>query len=381
MRIRTGAMAATVAVAGASLWLTSMTGVVASETPATEDPCLTGTVDAEDADEVVDSELDCAIESLEVDFGDGVVLPVQPANGGVSYSLAASEDLPVTEYQVYTSADGELATAAGDDVHGTDDAVEELEDELGVHAHDEDHESARRDAEHRRSGDDEVEEASTDTASDAVVSALFRPGTGVVLQAATVTTMCASGDQADTGTTWSDPLRWRYSSAGQPSTAALTRINAAAGRIPAGTNHCSLTRKFKLSETYLGTTSTRPGVTDTTCSPSNGANIVGWGTFTNASVLGATCRYTIGSRIVEADIAFNSSRTWYTGSSTTGCTGSRYDLQGVAFHEWGHAVGLAHVPQASGLVMRPTFEYCVTNDRKMGRGDYRSMRDTYGYAS
>lgn len=382
MRIRTSATALTVAVAGAGLWLTSTTGVVASEAPPTEDPCLSGTVEAAEAESVVDNELDCAIESLEVDFGDGVTLPVQPETGGVTFSLAGSQDREVTEYQLYTSADGELVAAAGEEVFGSDEATEEFEEEVGLHTHDEASEKRGRHGRSKHAPADEAQ-AHGHGDSDAIVPALFRVGDddGSVLPTVAISTMCASTDQNRTGTTWTAPLQWRYNSSGQPSTTSLTRINNAAGRVPAGTNHCGWTRSFKLSETYLGTTSTHSGVLTSTCAGSNGQNIVGWGGFSDTGTLGATCRYTIGSRIVEADIKFNETKSWYTASSTTDCSGSRYDLQGVALHEWGHAVGLLHVPQASGLVMRPRMSTCVTNDRALGRGDYQGLRDAYGYAS
>lgn len=49
-------------------------------------------------------------------------------------------------------------------------------------------------------------------------------------------------------------------------------------------------------------------------------------------------------KIVESDTRFdNTSRSWVT--TTTGCTGSRYDLLSVATHEMGHWVGLGHVAE------------------------------------
>jgi predicted Zn-dependent protease len=54
-----------------------------------------------------------------------------------------------------------------------------------------------------------------------------------------------------------------------------------------------------------------------------------------------------------------------------------YDLQSVATHEFGHALGLGHVSNPS-LTMHHFAPYCSTAPRTLGRGDVRGLRALYG---
>ncbi|MHC4820093.1 MAG: invasin domain 3-containing protein [Planctomycetota bacterium] len=51
--------------------------------------------------------------------------------------------------------------------------------------------------------------------------------------------------------------------------------------------------------------------------------------------------------IVDSDIEINDDKTW---SVTTPGTPGRPDLQSIIAHEWGHAIGLDHVPQANATM-------------------------------
>jgi matrixin len=81
--------------------------------------------------------------------------------------------------------------------------------------------------------------------------------------------------------------------------------------------------------------------------------------------------------MVESDIRFNSALTWYLGGSSTNIGGA-YDLQGVAVHESGHALGLADLYHylEEDLSM---FGYAPhdTRQRSLGWGDYTGMQALY----
>lgn len=60
---------------------------------------------------------------------------------------------------------------------------------------------------------------------------------------------------------------------------------------------------------------------------------------------GTTTRTCVNGTITDADIVFNSSFTWYTG---TGSPGSSWDAWSVATHEFGHHIGFEHTQGVCG---------------------------------
>ena len=82
----------------------------------------------------------------------------------------------------------------------------------------------------------------------------------------------------------------------------------------------------------------KSGHTSTNKATFNGVNEVFLGYLGTNRALAVATIWFDGSRIVEADMTFNSAFTW----STTGSGG--YDIQTVALHEFGHWVGLDHSP-------------------------------------
>lgn len=137
--------------------------------------------------------------------------------------------------------------------------------------------------------------------------------------------------------------------------------------------HC----KLVLQRAELSTTSSSQ-VNDSICGPSNLKNVVDGGDL-SGTTLAATCTWRTTGQIVNADIRIDtSSRSWYTGSSTAGCSGSStYDLKGVMTHEAGHFFGLNHVAQSTNQVMVPSSFACQTSHRRLGNGDLAGMKARY----
>jgi len=117
----------------------------------------------------------------------------------------------------------------------------------------------------------------------------------------------------------------------------------------------------------------QPGVTATGCGSQDLNNVVGMGPL-DGGTLGRTCSWnTVLGYKAEADIKFDtSSRSWHWSPSTSGCAAGSFDIEGVAVHEFGHAVGLGHVDDQT-QVMRETIASCDFSWRDLGRGDQRGL--------
>lgn len=76
----------------------------------------------------------------------------------------------------------------------------------------------------------------------------------------------------------------------------------------------------------------------------------------------------------EIDILFNPSFSWqWTGGPHSG---SKYDVEGVAVHEFGHAAGLGHVA-SSVNAMYMSIGAGDTTGRKLGRGEAEYINTKY----
>ena len=126
--------------------------------------------------------------------------------------------------------------------------------------------------------------------------------------------------------------------------------------------------------TYAGTTSTLPNF-----SVNDGTNTVSWeinNSFFCSSCICPSClaltainvqSTAFGKRILESDILFNDAFSWNTSGSPA--SGSPYDVQTVATHELGHALGIHHTQVTT--TPRPTMyaSYFDTGGRTLEADD------------
>jgi hypothetical protein len=198
-------------------------------------------------------------------------------------------------------------------------------------------------------------------------------------QAATTTTAakassCTNTTSSKLGFRWSAPVTWSYNPSGQKVSGASS-INAGADAWTGAIASCGRKVTTSASERLVGNTMQASGVTAAGgCGTSSGASVVGWGSLPSG-ILAVTCVWSRSGVAVEVDQRYTTAQQWSVSAAT--CSGVRFDLRGVATHEWGHAFGLGHTAQTSGLVMKPASTTCETGQRTLGLGDVLGIDALY----
>lgn len=176
---------------------------------------------------------------------------------------------------------------------------------------------------------------------------------------------CGSTAYAKLGFRWTQPVQWSYNPNNQRVSGAAA-MGAGADAWTGTTTACGRTVGSSAGVVYRGTLRQAMGVTATGgCGASNGSSVVGWGSL-RSGTLAVTCVWSRSGVAVEVDQRYSTSVAW---SASSTCSGSRFDVRGVATHEWGHAFGLGHVVQNSALVMKPASTTCEVSQRALGLGD------------
>lgn len=147
-----------------------------------------------------------------------------------------------------------------------------------------------------------------------------------------------------------------------------------------GTNSCGLTRSLNVpgSISYGNWTYDANINGDNTCAVADSRSVIDFGSL-SGNVLGLACTWSSGGVPVQSDVRFDTSdRSWVT--STTGCTGQKFDLRSVVTHELGHVLGLNHATEYGGsdLTMSPSVDPCNAASRSLGAGDLAAIYVKHG---
>ena len=208
--------------------------------------------------------------------------------------------------------------------------------------------------------------------------AAVRARSAVVARGATATTTqpvssCSNKTYTKLGFRWTTPVSWSYNATGQKVSGAST-IRSGADAWTGAVSVCGRKATTTAAERFVGTTTQATGVTAAGgCGASSGTSVVGWGSL-RSGTLAVTCVWSRSGTAIEVDQRYSTAVAW---STSTACSGARFDLRGVATHEWGHAFGLGHTAQNSGLVMKPASTTCEVGQRTLGLGDLMGIDALY----
>jgi hypothetical protein len=193
---------------------------------------------------------------------------------------------------------------------------------------------------------------------------------------------CLDGANLTYASRWAKSFRWRFKASSRPKgfnkagvTAALKN---AVTNITGAHNNCNEADQVGAQHGYLGGTSRSPGIgASSACRRRDGVNVVAFGDLARGD-LAMTCWWTVGGRIVEADVKLNKADHGWAIRVRKGCS-RRYSIEAVATHEFGHVYGLGHVSEAAhaALTMSPSIRPCQRSETSLGLGDLLGLERKY----
>lgn len=182
---------------------------------------------------------------------------------------------------------------------------------------------------------------------------------------------------------WGTAVRWRLRASSVPARlgvgATRTQLVRAMRNWTTNHNSCGIPGRPHLRSRYGGATTVGSGMrasaSTVRCGRYNRTDTVEFGRLPGR-LLGWTCYWWGSNKKMLAFDTRITSRTNVVIDPGRSCRRS-YDLQSVATHEFGHAIGLGHVDNPH-LTMHHFAPYCSTAPRTLGRGDVRGLRALYG---
>ena len=186
------------------------------------------------------------------------------------------------------------------------------------------------------------------------------------------------------GSSWPGAYSWAFRKSTTPNEmtkkAATRELKKAVNNNSNAKNACGLADQTDLPNNFQGSTTQESDVTSVpSCKASPGPiNVTEFGPMGGGGILAATCTYSGGGQITDADVRINTNFEWWEG--TGACSGQTFGLQGVQTHEYGHAVGVGHVEEGAhgNLTMSTNINGTCSNfEASLGRGDVLALRDLY----
>lgn len=231
-------------------------------------------------------------------------------------------------------------------------------------------------------GSSAPQDLSTKSSASSASSAAFA-GSGAPQESGSeIQSACTDGAYLKNGHRWSVRYNWRFQSGSRPaglsSSGVANALRRGAYNIVNGDNNCGLPDFISATHWYRGRTSHSPNISSGAgCRGRDRINTVGFG-YLPRGYLGMTCWWTYNGRVVEADIKLNKAYyRWYV-SRPSGCR-SRWSIEAVATHEFGHVFGLGHVSEGlhGSLTMSTVISACQGAETTLGLGDVLGLRALY----
>jgi hypothetical protein len=195
---------------------------------------------------------------------------------------------------------------------------------------------------------------------------------------------CDNTDRAVGLAKWKSTFRWWYAPRDEVSSYSRNRFGSAIQTWVSGLTRCSTTLfPNGLKASFMGNSSRRPSINANLSCPAfpDGTSVVGWRPIlpNDFDAIGVTCSWGPLAglfEIQESDSILSSNTDWYFPEFASPCY-QAYDMQKVATHEFGHAIGLDHGSSVSGQVMDAFEGKCLTDRRRLGLGDLYALVEKY----
>jgi hypothetical protein len=183
------------------------------------------------------------------------------------------------------------------------------------------------------------------------------------------------------GAHWQSTLEWRFRQSSVPSNlnagTVLDKIKKSFRNVVNSRNDCGMADRVSATQSYLGTTGLRPGISRSgNCTGTDGHNVVGFAPL-DGGYSGYTCIWWIGDEIVETDMRLDTNTAW---AMTVNSCSAELMLEALVTHEVGHAYGLDHVGENNhGRLTMSVFidALCGNQEATLGRGDVLGLRALY----
>jgi hypothetical protein len=190
------------------------------------------------------------------------------------------------------------------------------------------------------------------------------------------------------GTHWTAPYRWYVYAPSAPDGMTVTSIEQALVRavnnITKSQNTCGLEDRVSASHSFGGRLyDWAPNIngteTEVWCGTQDNVNTVGFGTLPY-NYVGVACTWRSNGAIAASDVMFNSRYHKFSAATEvpSNCY-TRFMLESIATHEFGHSFGLGHVAEDghAKLTMSEQLGPCTLAETTLGLGDVRGLRRLY----